>query len=228
MNLGAAPPRSPLGVAATLGWGVMALLPFFLLTEVRTRWLASGTLRDEAVAVLANLSVLAVVGAAVRLAGWSFRDYVGLGRPAARDVALGLGAQIALSLAAFAVLSAAVTPSAIAQMSAAPREDGAYLGYVLAFWPANVLVGPFCEEIFWHGFLYRGIAARMGPFWAIVGISLVFALLHFADDNIGRTWHLLCGLLFGALRWHTGSLTAPIAAHMFANGVAAAFRTFGN
>jgi membrane protease YdiL (CAAX protease family) len=37
---------------------------------------------------------------------------------------------------------------------------------------------------------------------------------------------LSCGVLYGALRWHAGSLTAPIAAHMLTNGVAAALATF--
>jgi len=58
-------------------------------------------------------------------------------------------------------------------------------------------------------------------------ISAIFALLHLYG-LFGTVFVFLNGILYGWLRWHTGSLTAPIAAHMFHNGTAAAIATFGN
>jgi membrane protease YdiL (CAAX protease family) len=191
--------------------------------------LLPATLSNEFVSILAHLSLVGVVAVAVRLAGWPIRKYLALRRPTPCDVALGVGSQIALSLAGAVAFAAGASSNGIAQTGPSLLEYGLSLGAVVPFCLSKVLVSPICEEIAWQGFLYRGLAASwVGPYYAIIGLSVVFMLLHFPEHALVGAWYLLSASLFGALRWLTGSLIAPIAAHVFGNGVAATFWTFGS
>jgi uncharacterized protein len=224
-SVGSAARRS-WGGTATLGWSGLALLPWAL--ALFAYWRRSEPISDW-VKVLAQLFSLVVVVAAARLAGWQAREYLALSRPNMRDVALGVGAMIALSLTVSVVLFATAGPSVIAQSGTdSPLVGTAYFAAVALFWVAAVVVDPICEEVFWRGFVYRGLASSaLGPSGAIIVISAIFALLHLYG-LFGTVFVFLNGILYGWLRWHTGSLTAPIAAHMFHNGTAAAIATFGN
>jgi len=109
------------------------------------------------VKVLAQLFSLVVVVAAARLAGWQAREYLALSRPNMRDVALGVGAMIALSLTVSVVLFATAGPSVIAQSGTdSPLVGTAYFAAVALFWVAAVVVDPICEEVFWRGFVIEG------------------------------------------------------------------------
>src|SRR5688572_14893690 len=94
--------RPPWGIGATVVWGGIALVPFFL--AVYQDWFS--TAAGEVVHILAQLFTLVVVVAAARLAAWHAREYLGLSRPTVRDVALGIGAKFALSLSCSVVLFA--------------------------------------------------------------------------------------------------------------------------
>jgi membrane protease YdiL (CAAX protease family) len=225
-NLLDVPARRPWGIGATVVWGGIALLPPALGLLAYWRWFESTT-AGEVVRTLAQLFTLVVVVAAARRAGWQAREYLGLSPPTMRDVSLGVGAKIALLLAAFVVVSAIGASSAMARIGTdALLERTAYLATLALFWASNVVVGPICEEVFWRGFVYRGLASSaLGPAGAIMVISPIFALLHL-DGLFAIVWHLLCGILYGCLRWRSGSLAAPVAAHALGNGIAAAYATF--
>lgn len=230
VNSVGSPARRLWGVAATLGWSSVALLPWALALFAYWRWSQS---ISDLVRVLAQLFSLVVVVAAARLAAWQAREYLALSRPSIRDVALGIGALIALSFTASVVLFATAglfptaAPAAIAQSGTdTPLEGTAYFAALVVFWVAVVVVDPICEEVFWRGFLYRGLASSaLGPVGAIIVISSIFALLHLYGLS-ATVLVFLNGILYGWLRWYTGSLTAPIAAHMFQNGTAATIATF--
>ena len=215
--------RPPWGIGATVVWGGIALVPLLALNP---RWFESIP-ASEAVSILAQLFTLAVVVAAARLAAREAWEYLGLTRPTLRDVSLGMGAKLALLLATSVVLFAISVSSAMARADTVTLlEWTAYFATLVLFWVSAVLVGPICEEVFWRGFVYRGLASSaLGPAGAIMVISPIFAVLHFSD-SFGTVWHLLCAMLYGWLRWRTDSLTAPIAAHAFGNGIAAAIATF--
>jgi membrane protease YdiL (CAAX protease family) len=215
--------RPPWGIGATVVWGGIALVPFAL--ALYQGWLS--TAAGEAVNIVAQLFTLMVAVAAARLAGWHAPEYLGFSRPTLRHVALGVGAKFALSLSGSVVLFAISVLSPMAQVDAAPLlERTPYLAKVLLFWISSALVGPICEEVLWRGFVYRGLASSaLGPAGAIMVISPIFAVLHLYEWS-GTVWVLLSAILFGWLRWRTGSLTAPIAAHVFGNGIAAAIVTF--
>jgi membrane protease YdiL (CAAX protease family) len=88
-------------------------------------------------------------------------------------------------------------------------------------WVAFVLVAPIFEEIFFRGFLFRGLAnSFFGTVGAIIITSAIWASIHLQYDDyyIGMifTW----GLIFGYVRHKTNSIFIPVFLHMMANSIA--------
>lgn len=80
-------------------------------------------------------------------------------------------------------------------------------------------IAPICEEVFFRGFLFMGLARRMPVGWALVISSLLFAIAH-GDPG---SFIVLCviGLALAFLRWRTQSLWPSILLHMLNNGLGA-------
>jgi hypothetical protein len=70
------------------------------------------------------------------------------------------------------------------------------------------------EELVVRGILLPALAKPFGPAVAVVGSSLVFAMLH---DPYRHLFTLAVGLVLGVLRLRTGSLWPPIVAHATLN-----------
>lgn len=94
--------------------------------------------------------------------------------------------------------------------------------------PAALLVGlallaglaPLVEELVFRGLLYGWLAGRWGPGIAVIGSSLAFAAAHVELAHVILVLPL--GLVFGWLRWRSGSLWPSLVAHMANNGLAVA------
>ena len=84
---------------------------------------------------------------------------------------------------------------------------------------ASVVVAPFCEEVFFRGFLFPGLCRGMPVGWAIFLSSLLFALAH-ADPGSFAVLFII-GIALAILRWRTRSIWPAILLHMLNNGVAA-------
>src|SRR5882724_6017053 len=95
-------PRSPWGLWATLGWVILALvlsqtMGAVVLVLLRPDAITAGmdTLMKDGVAVSlsnipANVIQIIVLALASCRRGWSFTEYLGLVRPATRDVVVAL------------------------------------------------------------------------------------------------------------------------------------------
>lgn len=94
--------------------------------------------------------------------------------------------------------------------------------------PAALLVGlallaglaPLVEELVFRGLLYGWLAGRWGSGIAVIGSSLAFAAAHVELAHVILVLPL--GLVFGWLRWRSGSLWPSLVAHMANNGLAVA------
>ena len=81
-----------------------------------------------------------------------------------------------------------------------------------------VVLAPLSEELLFRGFAYAGLAPSMiGPVGAIVLTSAVWAVIH-----VQYAWPLIVqififGVVFGIVRWRSGSLWPPIIAHGIVN-----------
>ena len=84
---------------------------------------------------------------------------------------------------------------------------------------AAVFIAPFCEEVFFRGFVFPGLRHSMSVGWAIVISSLLFGIAH-ADPGSFPVLFVI-GLALAFLRWRTQSIWPCIMLHMLNNGIAA-------
>jgi uncharacterized protein len=128
--------------------------------------------------------------------------------PAAAFFVLGLGAVFAFN-AYYSLFGLRTNADALVQQ--ATRAPVSTLATLLL----AVTVVPVCEEIFFRGFLFPGLARAM-PVWAAVIVSaLIFGVAH-ADLNSFLPLALI-GVVLALLRWRTGSLWPGILFHAAIN-----------
>ena len=84
---------------------------------------------------------------------------------------------------------------------------------------AAVFIAPFCEEIFFRGFVFPGLRHRMSVGAAIVVSSLLFAIAH-ADPGSFPVL-LIIGLALAFIRWRTASIWPGMFLHMLNNSIGA-------
>lgn len=78
-----------------------------------------------------------------------------------------------------------------------------------------VVLAPVCEELFFRGWMLRGLLKRYSPAKSVWFTAILFALFHL------NPWQAIValplGLLFGWLAWRTGSLLPGLAGHFVVN-----------
>jgi len=82
---------------------------------------------------------------------------------------------------------------------------------------ASVFIAPFCEEIFFRGFVFTGLLKELSPLWAILISSALFAIAHLDPGSFLPLF--VIGLALGLLRWRTRSTWPGIMLHMLNNGL---------
>ena len=139
------------------------------------------------------------------------------------DVRWGVGVgAIGLTLAA---AMAWITLSLVGDFTSAAGEIAAQLSgeseFGLWVFALAVMVGaPIVEETAFRGLLFAALRKRGIGAWATIVITgVAFALFHF--EPVRFLILLPIGVLYGWLRMRTGSLGAPIVAHMVNNAPAA-------
>ena len=75
-----------------------------------------------------------------------------------------------------------------------------------------------CEELFFRGFILRGVRQRCSDDFAIILVGLLFGAFHFDPYRFLPT--SLLGMLFGYMVVKTGSLVPGIIAHAVNNSIA--------
>jgi CAAX protease family protein len=84
---------------------------------------------------------------------------------------------------------------------------------------ASVLVAPFCEEVFFRGFVFAGLLRSMPVWFAVVMSALIFAVAHADPGSFLVLFFIGLGLAF--LRWYTNSLWPGFLLHLLNNTVGA-------
>jgi membrane protease YdiL (CAAX protease family) len=79
----------------------------------------------------------------------------------------------------------------------------------------SVVIAPFCEEMFFRGFVFAGLLRDLSPFWAAIVSAALFAIAHTDPGSFLPLFAI--GLCLGFLRWRTGSTWAGISLHMLNN-----------
>jgi len=88
-------------------------------------------------------------------------------------------------------------------------------------WVAFIIAAPLFEEIFFRGFLFKGLESSfMGPLGAVLVTSGIWAGIHLQYDLYGMGTVFCLGLLIGAARVVTASIVVPLVLHAVASLVA--------
>ena len=135
-------------------------------------------------------------------------------RPTPRSLALGVAAALVMVGATYFLYTI------LGGMLPVLREHTAKLYLVLQSMPAAVALAllPLVilgEELVWRGAMQEALEARLGPVWGTLLTAAAYALAHAPVGSLLLTGlALACGLYWGALRAATGSLVAPLVAHL--------------
>ncbi len=78
-----------------------------------------------------------------------------------------------------------------------------------------LLLAPFCEEVFFRGYLYPAMRERVGMASAVALNAMLFSLVHFSIYGLPGRFAL--GMLFCLLYEYSGNLAAPLTAHALNN-----------
>ncbi|MBI5035679.1 MAG: CPBP family intramembrane metalloprotease [Chloroflexi bacterium] len=153
-----------------------------------------------------------------------FRYHVGLDRLGLRrfDVAHGLGLIALLFILSYAIRFCFVITMMALGVQLQPQQvmlrlDTTGWTFFLTFFSAAILA-PFAEEVFFRGFLYGGLRARIGAIGAMVMSTVFFTALHFSLDAFIPI--LVLGFCLAWLYERTGSLYPGIILHASNNAIA--------
>jgi membrane protease YdiL (CAAX protease family) len=178
--------------------------------------------------------VVAAVATPVWLAGRSFREYLAIMPLRWGDVGRGIGygllGFIALGMIFLLIgllqMAFGDPGSQTAPVIAKAPLDAQTMVLLASLWMLMVIGAPIGEELLFRGLMYRGLESRIGALGAIVLTSIVFGLLHYPGFGWPRVVATGClGLMFGWLRWRTGSTSVCIVAHAMTNLVGASILT---
>jgi len=214
-----APARPGPGFWAALGWTfLLAFALNVLSTGLFVVYMAWGIDLDDAIGVLFLCTTLATTSLAILISvlhfGHSTARRLGICLPAVGHVALVLLTigPLAVVVQEIAAWAAEVLPSIL---------DGQYSAFALQPWPLILFGGcvfpALGEEIFFRGFLGRGLLARLGVWWGMLWTSVLFALIHIDPPQV-------IGIVFVGLALHliflaTRSLWMPILLHFCNNAL---------
>jgi uncharacterized protein len=162
-------------------------------------------------------AVLAALWIAIRVSRTSFTDYLALRWTSWSNLLIGVVSLFVLVMG-WDVLSRAtgraVEPGFMGEVLKSAQADGALWLLVIAF----CVAAPVSEELFARGFLYRGWSESfLRPAGAILLSSLVWTALHLQYDwfFFGEVFSI--GLLFGYVRYRSGSTWLTIVLHALNN-----------
>jgi uncharacterized protein len=224
------PAAQPWGWLASLGLGIFAafvgqipaLAALFLFHEQGLRPAKVEGLASDGVAVIILICVSTPVQ--VGLLFWFARrkapsalDYLALRFPRKHDIALLVLAAVALPAVSDGL------GSLLGMKIVTPFQYDIYLsaraaGALPWLWLTVVIVGPVGEETLFRGFFFRGWQKSPSRPWSAIGATaLLWAIVHIQYNVLVIGQIFTVGLVFGWVRWATGSTASTIFLHAALN-----------
>jgi membrane protease YdiL (CAAX protease family) len=154
---------------------------------------------------------------ASRLSGPNVLAYLGLDIPRLRHIAItviGLAVwTVFVDALDFVLDKNTMSPWMLAIYRSAQAD-----GSLIWLWLAIVVAAPIGEELLFRGFMFRGfVHAPRDAVPSIVLISLLWSLAHTQYDWFTIKEIFVLGVLYGLVRWSTGSTTLTIILHTLNN-----------
>jgi membrane protease YdiL (CAAX protease family) len=169
-----------------------------------------------AATIVACPVVLGVFWVAIRIARRRFASYLALRRPSRGALVGGLAITFAFLLAwqLLSYLVGQATPAFVFDLYRTAKDAGTLWLLLIAL----CVAGPVTEEFAVRGFLFRGWSQSfLGPVGAIVLSSALWAAMHLQYDWYHISQVFLLGLIFGRLRYRSGSTWLTVVTHGFFN-----------
>ena len=220
-----------IAVFAAMFAGQLSVLVYFLITDSspfsfdEVKALAGGGLTIALSVVMGLPAALLALWIAIRLSRVPFADYLALRWTSWWYLLLGVVGMIVLVLGWEGVSYALGHESSagfMVDVLKSARAEGALWLLVISF----CVVAPITEEFLTRGFLYRGWSESfLRPAGAIVLSSLVWTAMHLQYDWFFFGEIFSMGLLFGYLRYRSGSIWLTVILHGL-NNLAATLQTF--
>ena len=213
------------GIWATLAFAILAFvlgqaMGFAVLSLVKS--IDPGRVDTDGTAVaiytlISNPVEIVTLVLAIQLLGTDAREYLGIDIPHWRDVAIavaGLAAAIVLADAVTFALGKEMVPAFQLELHRTAQAEGT----LPWLWLAILVAAPVGEELLFRGFMFRGFVHEpRDALPAILVLALIWSLLHVQYDWFGTAQVFLIGVLFGFVRWRSGSTTLVILLHMLLN-----------
>ena len=223
------------GPWGTIAWGIVVGAAFFAL-QIGTvlalaRFPPQGAAEDEVVRFFESASTngtlfslatfvttlicCPLIAGIIKLKkGSQLQDYLALQGADRRTALRWLGA-LALVLLLSDLLTLTLGRPIVPEVMKALYETAKP---VWLFWAALIVAAPLFEEVFFRGFLFKGLQASwLGTAGTIFVTSAVWAVIHLQYDAYGIATVFVMGLVLGAARASSGSLFLPIGMHSAAN-----------
>lgn len=167
--------------------------------------------------VTALICSLLIVVAVKLKRGSDLKEYLGLSMPSKRDTGRWLlffiGFLVVFDLVTY-LLGKPIVPEFMWRVYSS-------LDSRWVLWIALIVAAPLIEELFFRGFLIKGLTASpLGAVGAVVLTSAAWAVIHVQYDAYSIAAIFIMGLILGAARVKTGSTILPIFLHAVANFVA--------
>jgi membrane protease YdiL (CAAX protease family) len=222
----------PWGYVATAAWALLALVLAIaaapLTVHVVILWRHGKVDRDLLgtfdwdepstflVMLVATAVAIGVCALAAQFRRWSARDYFGLTLPHRRYVLIAVVFLLAIGLADHVVVD----------VLGVPLPQSQYDGYISAkaagalplWWIDYAVLAPLGEEIVFRGFLQRGwVRSDHSAIPGIVIIAALWTIIHVQYEWLHLASVFFSGLLFGWIRWRSGSTLLTIAMHVIIN-----------
>jgi membrane protease YdiL (CAAX protease family) len=177
----------------------------------------NGSLLAFSLAVSTPL-VLGLLALVVRLSGVGLSEYLALKWPRRREFGIGAAALacVLVGTGTLAGLTGQETPEFMGQTYNSAKMAGMLPLLFVSF----VFLGPLQEELLFRGFFFRGFQQAFGAWPTIVLTAATWALTHgqYQWFFVGEIFAL--GMVFGWMRWRSGSTILTVAMHAAVNGMA--------
>jgi membrane protease YdiL (CAAX protease family) len=160
---------------------------------------------------------IALLALFARYAGARVSDYLGLTLPRKHEVTMGLVAAVTFIVVGNGI-SWLVGHNIVTSFQADIYQTASAAGWLPWLLIAIVVVVPIGEETLFRGFLFCGWHRSPRDVWfAIAATALLWAVIHVQYDlyNMGQVF--ICGLIFGWLRWVSGSTILTMLLHGLVN-----------
>jgi membrane protease YdiL (CAAX protease family) len=227
------------GFWATAGWGALVMFISFvvqviiavifivtrLITEIEPaltefdfmEWMDiidMGLMLSVSIVVSSVICVLLIFIIIKVRRDVTIADYLGVRSISTRTVLVALGISVAyiiLSVVVNVILNRPAEPDFMTE---------AYFSSVwpALFWIAVVFLGPVFEEVLFRGFLFEGFSkSKLGVAGTIFITALVWAGFHLQYGLFEIASIFILGVIFGIMRYKTGTIWTPLIMHVFNN-----------